>query len=195
MKNNFEGTQSILYLGYVLLIVLGILNETLFYRHFGINILEYADILDVLISPISKLTSNIALLIVSLVVILSLLVIPKKSSKFRGKKWVAKFFKIDASETDIDVERKVRGTLIVFSIVFFIGLFIGSGYGKGEKLKDRIELGEVNYDDKIHFIDGQLLKGKLIGKNSSYIFYITKRNSDIKISPISGTIKYLEIHE
>ena len=41
MKSNLDQTQGVLSLGYVLLVILGIINETLFYSQFGINILEY----------------------------------------------------------------------------------------------------------------------------------------------------------
>ena len=189
MNNYIDKTQNILYLGYIFLIVLGIINETLFYSQFGINILEYSDILDVLISPISKLSSNVSLLIISSFVILILIAVPKMSRKLKDKKWFTSFLKLDPSETKI--EKKVFEGLTVFSIIFFIGIFVGAGHGKGLNLKQKIESGEVKYNNQINFIDGELLDAKLIGKNSSYVFYLIEGDTEVKISPINGTIKYL----
>ena len=76
-------------------------------------------------------------------------------------------------------------------MIFFIGIFVGVGYGKGQKLKQKIESGELIYNNEINFIDDELLKAKLIGKNSSYIFYLIEGDTEVKISPINGTIKYL----
>ncbi len=189
MNKYLDKTQNILYLGYIFLIVLGIINETLFYSQFGINILEYSDILDVLISPISKLSSNISLLIVSSTVILILVTFPKISRKLKNKNWFISFLKLDQSEDNI--EKNIFEGLIVFSMIFFIGIFVGVGYGKGQKLKQKIESGELIYNNEINFIDDELLKAKLIGKNSSYIFYLIEGDTEVKISPINGTIKYL----
>ena len=61
---SFQEIQGFLSIGYVYLIVMGILNETLYYNQIGIDILNYSNILDVLISPISKLTSSILRLII-----------------------------------------------------------------------------------------------------------------------------------
>ncbi|WP_276389417.1 hypothetical protein [Eudoraea chungangensis] len=193
MKSNLEQTQSILYLGYVLLVVLGIIHETLFYSQFGVNILEYSDILDVLLSPISQLTSNIILLSLSLLVIVLVIVLPKWSNRLKDKKWFVNFFKLNTE--GIVVEKKVLNTLTTFSVIFFVGIFVGSGFGKGEKLKNKIRSGDVDYNDSISFIDGNSIKAEVIGKNSSYIFYLIKDRSDVTISPISGTVKSLIINK
>lgn len=189
MNKYLDKTQNILYLGYIFLIVLGIINETLFYSQFGINILEYSDILDVLISPISKLSSNVSLLIISSTVILILVIFPKISRKLKNKNWFISFLKSDQSEDNIG--KNIFEVLIVLSMIFFIGIFVGVGYGKGQKLKQKIESGELIYNNEINFIDDELLKAKLIGKNSSYIFYLIEGDTEVKISPINGTIKYL----
>ncbi|MDN3594038.1 hypothetical protein [Zunongwangia endophytica] len=111
------------------------------------------------------------------------------SRKLKDKKWFTSFLKLDPSETNI--EKKVFEGLSVFSIMFFIGIFIGAGHSKGLRLKQKIESGEVKYNNQINFLDGELLDAKLIGKNSSYVFYLIEGNTEVKISPINGTIKYL----
>lgn len=193
MENNLDKTQGTLYVGYILLIFLGIINETLFYSQIGINILEYSDILDVLISPISKLSSSIALLMVSLFVILVVIWLPKKSEALSKKKWFAKFFKLDLSKAE--VERQVFNRSVLFALCFFVGVFVGAGSGKGQKLKQKIESGEIEYSDQIAFMDGQSIDVEVVGKNSSYVFYLIEQDSTVQISPISGTIKYMSIRK
>ena len=191
MKSNLDQTQGVLSLGYVLLVILGIINETLFYSQFGINILEYSDILDVLISPISKLASSKILLILSLVVILTVILLPRMSDKLKNRKWFANSFKLNAE--GVNIEKRVLNTLTLFSVIFFIGVFVGAGLGKGEKLKNKIKSDKIEYNDIVNFIDGHSLSVEIIGKNSSYIFYINKDNNDVEISPINGTVKSLTI--
>jgi len=59
--------QDYLSIGYVILLILGVFHETIYYKFLGINILEYSSVLDVLISPISVISGDLFL---GLVVIL-----------------------------------------------------------------------------------------------------------------------------
>ena len=62
-KESRLGIQDSLSLGYVFLLVLGVLYQTIYFKYLGINILEYSSILDVLISPIAVLIGDLKLLI------------------------------------------------------------------------------------------------------------------------------------
>ena len=55
---HIDKIQAILPLGYLYLVVLGILKETVFFYQIGINILNYSSIMDILISPIATCLSN-----------------------------------------------------------------------------------------------------------------------------------------
>ena len=52
------GLQDYFYIGYLYLIILGIVSDSIFYGIFGVSYLNYTTILDALISPISLLTNN-----------------------------------------------------------------------------------------------------------------------------------------
>jgi len=69
--------QGFLSVGYIYLIVMGILNETLYYSQIGIDILNYSSILDVLISPISRLTSSISRLLIFIIIVFFTFKLPK----------------------------------------------------------------------------------------------------------------------
>nr|WP_309757508.1 hypothetical protein [Flavobacterium sp.] len=53
-----EIVQRTLPFGYLFLVVLGIIKESIYYYQVGINILKHSNIMDVLISPIADLTST-----------------------------------------------------------------------------------------------------------------------------------------
>ena len=53
-----EKIQHLLPLGYLYLVIVGILKETAFFYQIGINILKYSSIMDVLMSPIATLTTH-----------------------------------------------------------------------------------------------------------------------------------------
>ncbi len=45
--------QDYLSIGYLFILVLGVVQETIYYKFLGVNILDYSSILDVLIRPIA----------------------------------------------------------------------------------------------------------------------------------------------
>ncbi|NJK83951.1 MAG: hypothetical protein HC912_09240 [Saprospiraceae bacterium] len=61
MNISLNTVQDYLSIGYLYLLILGILSDSIYYGMLGINILSYSTILDVLLSPIVKLTDNILL--------------------------------------------------------------------------------------------------------------------------------------
>ena len=83
--------------------------------------------------------------------------------------------------------------LTLFMIaLFLVGFYVGTGYGKGNKLKKRIADKKLIYNDNLYFINGQESKVEIIGKNSSYIFYLEANSETVKVSPISGVILKIE---
>jgi hypothetical protein len=55
---NLENLQSYLPLGYLYLVILGIIKETVHFYQLGINILKYSTLMDILIGPIADLMSH-----------------------------------------------------------------------------------------------------------------------------------------
>ncbi|MBC5837492.1 hypothetical protein [Flavobacterium muglaense] len=86
MKYN-EIIQKILPFGYIYLVVLGIMKESIYYYQIGINILKYSNIMDILISPIADLTSNPIILIGFFIFISLLFLTSIYISKNFNKNW------------------------------------------------------------------------------------------------------------
>jgi hypothetical protein len=55
---NLENLQTYLPLGYLYLVILGIIKESIHFFQLGINILKYSTLMDVLLSPIADLMSH-----------------------------------------------------------------------------------------------------------------------------------------
>lgn len=186
---SFQEIQGFLSVGYIYLIVMGIIYETLFYNQIGINILNYSTILDVLISPISKLTESFYILGVFVIIILLAFNLPRFFSKNKNKTWVIKLTKLDKDLTKSQIEDALLKTYLYMISFGLFGFYIGNGLKKGETLSEKIENHTIDYNDQIKFINGETLTVDIVGTNSTYIFYLEKDNQNVQITPISGVVK------
>ena len=189
---SLNNTQAYLSIGYVYLIVMGILNETLFYQKIGIDILKYSSILDVLISPISNLTYSSTRIVVFTFLVLIIIRAPLFFAKRKDKAWFKKFFKF---EQDLDFKDTQQALIKVVSFGFALGLFgfyVGTGLGGGIRAAELIENGDITYEDKLTFINGDSDDIHIIGSNSAYVFYLLENNKSVQITPISGIVQRIE---
>ena len=192
----FQEIQGFLSVGYIYLIVMGILNETLYYNQIGIDILNYSSILDVLISPISRLTSNVSRLIIFIIIVFLAFNLPNILAKNKDKNWFKRLFKkIDSDLTKEQVKSSLLKSFMFIVSIGLFGFYVGSGIGKGERLLEKIEKEEVEYNDRIKFINGDVSSVEIVGTNSMYLFYLEKDNKSVQITPISGIIKSIEKNE
>jgi hypothetical protein len=190
--SSFQEVQGILTLAYVYLILMGILNESLYYNQLNINILNYSDVLDILISPIAKMTSSSAGFVVFLLMIFALFWLPKYFVKKRDKRWFQKSFKMKEG-LNAEEMRSSFFYLALFMIALFLtGFYVGTGLGSGHKLQKRMDNKEVLFNDKLYFLNENESTVEIIGKNSSYIFYLEPGSPVVKVSPISGVILKIE---
>jgi hypothetical protein len=173
--------SEILPLGYLYILILGILAESLYYGLIGINFLSYASILDVLLGPIAILTDKPILLILLIVVgsVFYYLMIVK------GKK----------SSNKSDSESKGVTVYAAYGIVMSVMvLFAFVGYGLGKGMKERSNIGEnkIKHDVTLHFLNGEKKEVRKLGNTSTFFFHIQKDQKSISISPISNNIKEIE---
>lgn len=190
-----EIVQKTLPFGYLFLVVLGIIKESIYYYQVGINILKYSNIMDVLISPIADLTSTPIVLLCFTFFILILYLASLLISKNFDKDWIKK--KIGSKKPLADItEEEVRtffGTYFISMFAFcLLCFFLGLGLGSGSKVASKISNNELKYGYEITFGDGQTKEIYLIGSNSAYYFYVEKGNKNVKIAPV-GAIKSVEI--
>ncbi|MEZ0128638.1 hypothetical protein AB9T88_02065, partial [Flavobacterium sp. LBUM151] len=92
-----DDIQKLLPLGYLFLVIMGILKESFFYYQLGINILKYSTIMDILISPIAEFTSNPIILVAILLLFVSHYYLPSVLLKYSNVKFVQKAFELKST--------------------------------------------------------------------------------------------------
>ncbi len=188
-----EGLQKIISFGYLYLIILGILQESVFYQQIEINILRYSTIADILISPIATLASRPIVLVSAVVLSIFSYVTTVFLSKRTHKKWMQRtFLKGKENLSEEEVGKYFTNLFVIFFAYLLLAFFLGLGLGSGSKLSEKIASNQLEYNSKMNFNSGGTEDIYLIGTNSLYYFYFTKGNQHVKISPI-GTIKNLEL--
>lgn len=190
--NKVRSFQEILSIGYIYLIVIGILSETLYYKQIGIDILKYSGILDVLISPLARLTSSFVIMTIFSLLVFLMLVLPNFFIKRRHKAWVQKSIKIEEKTTDEEAKINLLQAFTFFVALLFFGFFIGTGIGSGYKMSEKIEAKQLSYNDHIEFVNGEKIDVRIVGMNSAYIFYVEENATNVKISPIGSIVKSIE---
>ena len=181
--------KNLLPLGYLYLIILGILKESLLYNQLGINILKYSSIMDILISPISDIATNPFLLFIIFIIIALSLLANHYSTQESYKERIIKIFgikDIDSNTTSDQLKILVQSKLIAilaFGLLFF---FLGIGWGAGSAKVKRIESGDLKFNYALNLISGEQHDVYLIGSNTSYHFYVRKDDKKIYISPVTS---------
>jgi len=189
--------QDYLSLGYLYLLILGIITNSVNYGLIGINYIAHSTVLDVLLSPIAIMTEVVALpavFVIGAVLVFIITHFPKYyHQKNREKEWYQK--KKNVAELDHKFEnyKPERYTVLLIALIIFSGFsgFGGFGLGRGLKMKNMVESGTYKVDHELTFQDGERLEVGIIGKNSTYVFYVPSGEKKVVIAPISGNVKYI----
>jgi len=188
--------QDYISLGYIYLLMLGIIADTIYYGFLGINIFSYSSVLDVLLSPLVIFTKKLTvplLLLLSIFIVFGLAHFPPKfHAKYKENDWYKKRFNTEKLDKKYAKE-DFRRTLFIISVMI-ISFYLGIGLGSGSKTANRIKTGDFEPNHKIHFItDKEPQDVYLVGQNSQYLFYATESEKQISITPIQGNIKKIQM--
>ncbi len=192
MNKDFS-IQEYLSLGYIYLLILGILSDSIYYGFIGINILDYSGLLDVLVSPVALLTTHYLIplaivLFVGFAYFLTSYLNPRVHQKFRTNRWYRKVYNVDKLDTKYSTPPNMN--MIILQIAgFILSIYLGMGLGRGIGLREDIKNNEIEIDHRLLFQDNTEERVKLVGKNSLYLFYISEGQTDIIISPIEYNVK------
>ncbi|WP_289659902.1 hypothetical protein [Flavobacterium panacagri] len=189
-----DDLEKLLPFGYLFLILMGMLKDSIYYYQLGINILKFSTITDILISPIVYITSHPIILITIFLLFASHLYLPKFLSKNKDKKSIQKTFDLKPDEELTIEERKSYYNQIAIKTlaVILLSFFMGTGLASGYITSQRITKGALDYNYKLNFNDEKPQEVNLLGTNSLYCFYVEKGQRHIKIAPI-GSIKNIEL--
>jgi len=188
--------QEYFYIGYIYLIILGIVSDALFYGVFRVSYLNYTTILDALISPISLLTNNwktsiILIVFLGLAYLYFTKLMPKIYQKLRVKKWYAKIYDIEKWDKRYEEMVKKDGVIKLMATMFFL-LFVSMRLGMGIGTKHKIETKELLPNYTLVFKDNSTLDVMKVGQNSMYFFYFIPGETEITVTPISDNLKQIK---
>jgi hypothetical protein len=175
--------QDYITLGYLYLVILGIVNIVIYYSSFDINIFDYIAITDILLAPINMLFLSYQFTAIIIIVI----GIISYSSKFiiLG---INKLIEQISNKYNWSVRRIAFPPVLVFIILFsyiFLELSINMANGVSEKVKSK----KFKPNTTITFTDNTQKDVKVIATTSVYIFYVEKGEDVVTITPISGNVK------
>lgn len=195
MKLN-DHIQNYLSLGYLFLLILGIIKDAVFYGFLGVNILDYANFSDILISPVAFLAKSwIVPFAVALMIYFFFLTEKLKAKlqpKYGEKKWYKKLFNIQDKPEKEEEDNQMK--FIGFTVVMLACFYLGAGIGGGTSTAKKMANDSFKMKDKIVFVDAETIQTSIIGRNSEYIFYVRKGSKELSISPIKGVIREIVEH-
>ena len=175
-------SQTYVTLGYLLIVIIGMMFDFDYYNRFGINIFEYADILDFLLAPVK----NIQLMIFAIGsgMIVTLIFQMDKYWQERNPKTYEKY---NLGMTN-EFIKKYRPILFLVSLV---GYFYMASIFYGERMYNKYQEGSESIE-VIFESDQRVLQGKLIGKNTDYIF-IENKDKSVRAIPVASDIQEIVI--
>lgn len=183
--------QDYLSLGYLYLVVVGIIFDAIFYGILGINIIHYSSILDVLLSPVAFVTDSIIVIAMIGGVILLFFGIGKWNKSYheknKEKEWYQK--KYDVADLDKRYAKEEGDGMFNVVGIFFLAMFMTYSTLEGYNVKNKIANKEIKPNKRITFQNDSIVEVKFIGMNSQYVFYLLENDSIITASPIQGNIQ------
>lgn len=193
------GLQDYFYIGYLYLIILGIVSDAIFYGIFGVSYLNYTTILDALISPISLLTNNWKLsLFLGFMFWIMYLYFTRWMFKLyaylREKKWYQKIYNVEKWDKKYDKLKAQKNMIPGMMVIFFI-LFVSMRSGMGLGMSQKYASKGVTPNYTLVFKDNTRLDVRKVGQNSAYFFYFIPGEKVITATPISDNIKQIKVLE
>ncbi len=184
--------QETLSLGYLLLILLGLISDVIYYKILGVDILGYVDLLDVLLSPVSIVTEDLATAIAFTAVIggcyfFVAVIGMRLHRRFRDRRWYQRLNNMEKADKLYDEnDPSERRMLVVFMVV---SMFLGFGSARGVFTKQDLRDQPFSATHILSFSSGEELPVHLVGQNSAYLFYLPEGQQVVSIAPIAQNVR------
>lgn len=185
--------QEYLSLGYLFLILLGILDQIIYYKFLNINIVRYLSIQDVLLSPASTLFQDVWVIFFFLLIIIFAYYYNRWMYKLvaqhqnKSWSWIFKGMDKDYSPYASGVQKKKQ--MIQFIFVVFASAYLGIRIGTGNSVQKRIETGNFKISHQLQLTDSSTKNVYVVGQNSMYLFYVAEQDSVVTVMPIADQIR------
>ncbi|NNC69796.1 MAG: hypothetical protein HKN90_03125 [Flavobacteriaceae bacterium] len=188
--------QEYLSIGYLYLVILGVLSDSLFYGILGFPIIDYMSILDALISPVNLLTRDYRITL-PIVIMFTLLYLyttkwaPMLHESLRDKRWYRKMTNIERADKRIELlkdRKNLFWSVLFMYALLFLSIRLGMALGTKNGLVEKSE--NPNYS--LTFKDDSVLDIRKLGQNSTYIFYLDRGETTVVATPILDNIKKIK---
>ncbi len=181
-KKPILDSQAYITLGYLTVVITGMMFDFNYYDRFSINIFEYADVLDFLLAPVK----NVQLMLFAFGTFLIVFLLYQLDRLWERKSPnTYKKFNFGASKRFSDRYRPVGFTLSLFLYFLIAADHYGERmYNSYQEDADQIEI--------IFESDQRQISGKLIGKNTDYIF-LESEDKAVKAIPVSSDVQEIVI--
>lgn len=172
--------QSVITIAYIFMVGIGMLFNYHFYENFGVNVFEYGDVLDFLITPFEDII--IVVFTIGSSIIGWLVFYMDKFWKKNSPKWYSILsFGMD-KRSWYPVFRSVG---VVFVSLLYLNL---SAMIYGDIKSARVE-SQPNIE--VRFSDNEIISGKMIGKTQGVLFLL--QEDQVKAIPITAMVKEYDI--
>jgi len=180
------GIQDYITLGYLYLVLLGVVNIVIYYSSFNINIFDYISISDILLAPINMLFLNYKFTAMIMVVIGIVSYLLK--FVFWG---INQLIEEVANKFNKPTKGIVYQPVIAFIVLFsYIFLVLSTNMAKG--MSSRVEDKSYKLNTTLTFADNTQKDVFVIATTSVYLFYVEKGEDVVSIMPISGNVKSMK---
>lgn len=174
-------------LGYLYLLMLGIASESIHFGLLGVNVLDYSNVLDVLLSPVALVTDQ--LLVLAVFIGIPLILVPY----LKLGRWLANKKPTEKNRTFR--EQPLGKIWLPMCVLALFVAFVGLGVGQGLKQGKELRAGELESNTRLTFSDDTSIEAYMVGVNSGYVFYVEPGATKVTISPIADNIRSLRALE
>jgi hypothetical protein len=178
--------QDYITLGYLYLVIIGMINIQIYYSSFNINIFDYAAITDILLAPINMLMLNPKASILLLIIIGFITFLMKF-----GFQLINKILANISSKLGRDQFQVPYNAFVIFLLLFSI-LFLDLSSKMADAMSSIVKQKKYKPNSTLTFNDNVQKNVFSIATTSSYIFYVEEGGDKVTISPIASNIKAIK---
>lgn len=172
--------QGVISFGYLILILLGMIFESIYYGQFGINIFRYSGIFDFLLVPFRRPVVLVILVGLSIFTYLYFIALYNYLREKNPK--LHKSIYRDRPGGSGSLKGRIKWLIIFFIITTSAWAYVTSKKEKEHLLRRNPDI-SIEYDAA----GNNSIRGKLIGKNDMNIFLLDESNK-VRILPASSGI-------
>lgn len=186
--------QDVVSIGYLYLLAVGLVSDSIYYGFLGITILSYSDVLDVLLSPVTYLEREprFFLVIVAVTIGASVQIAWQRRRHARRASDAAYIERVGGDEKVQQTTRTLRRMQVIIPAIVIFSGYAGYAAGAGRPLAKKLTEGMLTPDHRLTFANGDTAQARVLGSKSNFIFYVREGSRRVTISPFKENVAAIE---